>query len=91
LHGHYVSRLSKEKKSLDWKEHQAIMATQDLKRMVFLSTFKEGSKAPPSVQKRQKFVAAKKDAAAAAAPAALAPSASAAAAAPPAPEPEMDI
>jgi len=67
LHGHYVSRLSKEKKSLDWKEHQAIMATQDLKRMVFLSTFKEGSKAPPSVQKRQKFVAAKKEATAAAA------------------------
>jgi hypothetical protein len=59
LHGQYISRLSKEKKSLDWKEHQLIMAKQDLKRMVFLSTFKEGSKAPPSVQKRQKFAAAK--------------------------------
>ena len=59
LHGQYINRLSKEKKSLDWKEHMAIMATQDLKRMVFLATFKAGDAAPPSVAKRQKFVAAK--------------------------------
>jgi hypothetical protein len=56
LHGQYVSRLSKEKKSLDWKEHQAIMASQDLKRIVFLATFKVGSAPPPSFQKRQKSV-----------------------------------
>ena len=59
LHGQYISRLSKEKKSLDWKEHQLIMANQDLKRIVFLSTFKEGATPPPSFQKRQKFASAK--------------------------------
>jgi hypothetical protein len=56
LHGQYVSRLSKEKKSLDWKEHQAIMASQDLKRIVFLATFQVGGTPPPSFQKRQKYV-----------------------------------
>lgn len=56
LHGQYMSRLAKEKKSLDWKEHQAIMAKQDLKRIVFLSTFKSGAAPPPSFQKRQKFM-----------------------------------
>lgn len=64
LHGQYVSRLAKLKKSLDWKEHQAIMAAQDLKRIVFLATFKVGSAPPPSFQKRQKFVKAKTDTAA---------------------------
>jgi len=59
LHGQYISRLAKEKKSLDWKEHQIIMAKQDLKRIVFLATFKNGTPAPPSFQKRQKFVAKK--------------------------------
>lgn len=64
LHGQYVSRLAKQKKSLDWKEHQLIMGQQDLKRMVFLATFKEGGKPPPSFQKRQQHKTA---------PAALAP------------------
>jgi hypothetical protein len=60
LHRHYVGTLVKEKRSLDWKEHQAMMAKQDLKRMVFLATFKEGSAPPPSFQKRQKFLEASK-------------------------------
>ena len=59
LHGQYMSRLAKEKKSLDWKEHQLIMAKQDLKRMVFLSTYKLGSVPPPSFLKRQKLVSEK--------------------------------
>lgn len=64
LHGQYVSRLAKEKKSLDWKEHQIIMAGQDLKRIVFLATFKTGGTPPPSFQKRQKFVKPKQSPAA---------------------------
>lgn len=75
LHGQYVSRLAKQKKSLDWKEHQVIMGQQDLKRMVFLATFKEGSKPPPSFQKRlqHKAVAVASAASEAAAAAAAAP------------------
>jgi hypothetical protein len=59
LHGQYMSRLAKEKKSLDWKEHQLIMAKQDLKRIVFLATYKSGAP-PPSFQNRQRYVAKKK-------------------------------
>ena len=40
LHGQYLSRLAPMKLSLTWQEHQKIMATQDLKRMVFLATYK---------------------------------------------------
>ena len=65
LHGQYISRLAKEKKSLDWNEHQLIMGRQDLKRIVFLATFKDGAAPPPSFQKRQKSNT-KKEAAAAA-------------------------
>ena len=39
LHGAYLTRLAPSKLSLTWAEHQKIMASQDLKRMVFLATF----------------------------------------------------
>ena len=40
LHGQYLSRLAPAKQSLTWQEHQSIMGRQDLKRMVFLATYK---------------------------------------------------
>jgi len=40
LHGQYLSRLAPLKQSLTWQEHQSIMSRQDLKRMVFLATYK---------------------------------------------------
>uniref|UniRef100_A0A6C0KXB4 Uncharacterized protein n=1 Tax=viral metagenome TaxID=1070528 RepID=A0A6C0KXB4_9ZZZZ len=40
LHGQYLARLAPQKQSLTWQEHQAIMGRQDLKRMVFLATYK---------------------------------------------------
>jgi hypothetical protein len=43
LHGQYLSRLAPAKQSLTWAEHQAIMGRQDLKRMVFLATYKNGA------------------------------------------------
>ena len=39
LHGEYLKRLQPLKQSLCWKEHQSVMAQQDIKRKVFLSTF----------------------------------------------------
>jgi hypothetical protein len=51
LHGEYVKRLAPAKLSLTWPEHQSVMAKQDLKRIVFLSTFKSGSSLPPSAVK----------------------------------------
>jgi len=49
LHGEYIKRLAPAKQSLTWKEHQAIMDRQDLKRMVFLATFKNGAPTPGPV------------------------------------------
>jgi hypothetical protein len=46
LHGEYIKRLAPAKQSLTWKEHQSIMGRQDLKRMVFLTTFKGGAPTP---------------------------------------------
>jgi hypothetical protein len=46
LHGHYLSRLAPAKQSLTWVLCQAIMGRQDLKRQVFLATFKDGNNAP---------------------------------------------
>ena len=51
LHGEYIKRLAPAKLSLTWSEHQVVMARQDLKRIVFLSTFKAGSTPPPSAMK----------------------------------------
>jgi hypothetical protein len=51
LHSEYVKRLAPAKLSLTWVEHQALMAKQDLKRIVFLATFKAGAPLPPSAQK----------------------------------------
>ena len=51
LHGEYIKRLAPAKLSLTWNEHQVVMAKQDLKRIVFLSTFKPGSTPPPSAVK----------------------------------------
>jgi hypothetical protein len=56
LHGYYIGTLAKMKKTLGWKEHQEFMMNQDLKRMVFLTTYKVGSAPPPSFQKRQKIL-----------------------------------
>jgi hypothetical protein len=53
LHSEYVKRLAPAKRSLTWQEHQVIMGKQDLKRIVFLSTFKAGSALPPSALKTQ--------------------------------------
>lgn len=52
LHGQYLSRLAPAKQSLTWPECQSIMSRQDLKRQVFLATFKEGGSAPRSAIKR---------------------------------------
>jgi hypothetical protein len=49
LHGEYIKRLAPAKQSLTWKEHQTIMDRQDLKRMVFLATFKNGAPTPAPV------------------------------------------
>jgi len=51
LHGEYVKRLAPAKLSLTWQEHQTVMAKQDLKRIVFLATFKTGAPLPPSAVK----------------------------------------
>ena len=51
IHGHYLKKLAPQKQSLTWAEHQTLMAGQDLKRMVFLTTFKVGSPAPPAAVK----------------------------------------
>jgi len=51
IHGHYLKKLAPQKQSLTWAEHQTLMAQQDLKRMVFLATFKVGSPAPPAAVK----------------------------------------
>jgi hypothetical protein len=51
LHSEYVKRLAPAKLSLTWQEHQVLMGKQDLKRIVFLSTFKAGSALPPSAVK----------------------------------------
>ena len=51
LHGEYIKRLAPAKLSLTWAEHQVVMGSQDLKRIVFLSTFKAGSTPPPSAMK----------------------------------------
>ena len=59
LHGEYVKRLAPAKLSLTWQEHQAVMAKQDLKRIVFLSTFKAGSTLPPSAVKTAQVKAEK--------------------------------
>jgi hypothetical protein len=59
LHGQYLSRLAPAKKSLTWLECKIIMSRQDLKRQVFLATFKDGSNAPRSAVKRAAAKAAK--------------------------------
>lgn len=51
LHGEYIKRLAPAKQSLTWNEFQSVMGRQDLKRIVFLSTFKAGSNPPPSAKK----------------------------------------
>ena len=66
LHGEYIKRLAPAKLSLTWNEFQSVMARQDLKRIVFLTTFKAGASAPPSA-KRTVAAKEKKVAAAAAA------------------------
>jgi hypothetical protein len=66
LHGQYLSRLAPAKQSLTWAECQAIMGRQDLKRQVFLATFKEGGSAPRSAVKHAAVKAAKAAAKAAA-------------------------
>ena len=47
LHGYYLTKLAPNKKSLTWEEWQCQMARQDLKRQVFLCTFKTGVTPPP--------------------------------------------
>ena len=59
LHGQYLSRLAPLKQSLTWAECQTIMGRQDLKRQVFLATFKEGGAAPRSAVKHAAAKAAK--------------------------------
>jgi hypothetical protein len=59
LHGQYLSRLAPKKQSLTWAECQSIMIRQDLKRQVFLSTYKTGDNAPRSAVKRAAVKAAK--------------------------------
>lgn len=66
LHGEYIKRLAPAKLSLTWNEFQSVMSRQDLKRIVFLTTFKAGASAPPSA-KRTVAAKEKKVAAAAAA------------------------
>jgi hypothetical protein len=51
LHGEYIKRLAPAKLSLTWNEFQTVMAKQDLKRIVFLVTFKTGASPPPSVKR----------------------------------------
>jgi hypothetical protein len=69
LHGEYIKRLAPAKLSLTWNEFQSVMGRQDLKRIVFLTTFKAGASAPPSAKRT---VAAKEKKVAAAAAAAAA-------------------
>lgn len=51
LHGEYIKRLAPAKLSLTWDEFQKVMVRQDLKRIVFLCTFKAGANPPPSAKK----------------------------------------
>jgi hypothetical protein len=67
LHGQYIGRLAPAKQSLTWAECQSIMSRQDLKRQVFLATFKEGGSAPKSAVKRAAAKVVRKAQAAAAA------------------------
>lgn len=58
LHGQYLSRLAPAKQTLNWKECQSIMARQDLKRQVFLATFKPGGGPPKSAKVQPQQVVA---------------------------------
>jgi len=60
LHGEYIKRLAPAKLSLTWNEFQTVMAKQDLKRIVFLVTFKAGANPPPSVKRAEATKGVKK-------------------------------